>query len=202
MSNPVIPERSKHNYTIEVSEEQKPQRSNGGFKVIAKGATAGAKAAGSVFSDFKKFIDKGNVVNLAVGIAMGTAFTNIVNSLVKDMLTPLIALAGNANLENRFAVLKDPKNVCSGNQTICTTTPEIAQSNGIITLNWGNFINTVIQFFIISLILFFIVKTYCVAFRVKEPPVKTQPCTYCAKDIPITAKRCPKCTSYLEVKQE
>ncbi|KAI9017197.1 large-conductance mechanosensitive channel [Gaertneriomyces semiglobifer] len=174
----------------------------------ATGALKGFKAVNSVFDDFKNFLDRGNVVDLAVGIVMGTAFTAIVTSLVQDLVTPWIGLASQGNLKNNFVILRCPKAndtgvfppvfETAGCKGVWATVAE-AQKAGAVTFNWGNFLETVINFVIISAIIFFIVKVYAATFRRKkaEAPKKTKECVYCCKDIPIKAARCPDCTSTL-----
>ncbi|KAI9096049.1 large-conductance mechanosensitive channel [Phlyctochytrium arcticum] len=169
------------------------------------GALKGAKAVGGVLDNFKEFLDRGNVVDLAVGIVMGAAFTGIVTSLVSDIFTPFISLATSANLANNFLILRCPvtngtdiyplRASCLG---VWKTTAE-AQKAGAVTWNWGNFVQVVINFVIIAIIIFFIIKMYAAAFRRKVPPPKTKSCDFCFKDIPKKAIRCPECTSHIDV---
>ena len=102
-----------------------------------------------MFEEFRKFAMRGNVMDLAVGVVIGAAFTAIVNSLVKDIITPPIGLAmGGIDFSNLFVVLK-------GNHA---TTLQAAQAAGAVTLNYGVFINTIINFIIIAFALFLVVR--------------------------------------------
>jgi len=106
-----------------------------------------------MFKEFREFIAKGNVLDLAVGIIIGAAFTAIVTSFVKDLLTPLIGIAGKSNFENLFAVLK-PGEKDPGPYT----TVELAQKAGAVTLNYGLFLNAVINFILVAVVIFMVVK--------------------------------------------
>ncbi len=100
-------------------------------------------------SDFRAFIMRGSVVDLAVGIIIGAAFTGIVNSLVKDILNPLIGLAvGGIDFSNLFITLKGP---------VAHTLAD-AQKSGAVTVNYGVFVNAVIQFIIVSFAIFWLVR--------------------------------------------
>ncbi|KAF9088864.1 hypothetical protein BGX27_002618, partial [Mortierella sp. AM989] len=117
----------------------------------------GIKQSVSFFADYRKFMDRGNVVDLAVAVVVGTAFTAIVTSLVTDVITPIIALASGKNLQENFVILRKNHNATA----LAAGTPKTrqqAQSLGDITWNWGNFIQTVINFFITSGCVFLIVK--------------------------------------------
>ncbi|KAJ3032560.1 hypothetical protein HDV00_007386 [Rhizophlyctis rosea] len=114
-------------------------------RVIIKPAKRTFKFAGNVVTDFKDFINRGNVVDLAVGIVMGSAFTSIVDSLVKDIIGPVIGLAAGRQLTNQFVLMRgaDPE-ICAENATLCPAagfkTPAQAQTAGAVTWNYGNFI--------------------------------------------------------------
>lgn len=99
--------------------------------------------------DFKAFVTRGNVVDMAVGIVVGAAFTGIVKSLVSDLINPLIGLVtGGVDFSNHFVVLKG-----TGAATL-----EAAKKAGDVTLNYGEFINTLINFFIIAVVIFWLVR--------------------------------------------
>ena len=99
--------------------------------------------------EFRAFIMRGNVIDLAVGIIIGVAFTGVVNSLVKDIFTPIIGLAvGGIDFTNLFVTLKGPSE----------TTLADAQKAGAVTLNIGLFLNTLIQFLIVSFAIFWLIK--------------------------------------------
>jgi large conductance mechanosensitive channel len=111
--------------------------------------------------EFKSFILRGNVVDLAVGIIIGAAFTAIVSSLVKDLFTPLIGLlVGGIDFSNIFVTLKGPSE----------PTLDAAQKAGAVTLNVGVFLNAVIQFVIIAFAIFWVVKVISRFERKQAPP--------------------------------
>lgn len=105
-----------------------------------------------MFGEFKEFIAKGNMLDLAVGIMIGAAFGAVVNSMVADMITPLIGLVGGgANFENLYFVLKDGTG--GPFQTVAD-----AQKAGAVTLNYGLFLNAVINFLVVGFVLFIVVR--------------------------------------------
>jgi large conductance mechanosensitive channel len=120
-------------------------------------------------TEFKAFIMRGNVVDLAVGIVVGAAFTSIVSSLVKDIFTPVIGLlVGGIDFTNMFFTIKGPHEA----------TLEAAQKAGAVTLNLGLFLNAVIQFLIVAFAIFWVVKAIS-RFQRKEdaapaPPTRTE----------------------------
>ncbi|KAJ3272353.1 hypothetical protein HDV01_005787, partial [Terramyces sp. JEL0728] len=140
------------------------------------------------------------------------AFTAIVTSLVSDIFTPLISLAiGSSSLDNAFVLMAcPPLNATQANSKRGTIgqncfasqygTVAAAKTAGAITWNYGSFIQQVINFIIISLIVFFIVKVYAAAFRKKKAPAEetTKDCDFCCKEIPLKATKCCFCTSLLE----
>jgi large conductance mechanosensitive channel len=144
------------------------------------------------FKEFREFIARGNVVDLAVGIIIGTAFTGIVNSLVNDVIMPPIGrLLGNINFSDLFINLSDGE----------YDSLAAAKDAGAATLNYGAFINTLINFLIIALVVFIIIKQINRLKReekVEPPAPTTKDCPYCHTAIPIPATRCPNCTSQLE----
>lgn len=140
--------------------------------------------------EFKEFALKGNVVDLAVGLMIGAAFGNIVSSLVNDILMPPIGLLlGNVDFSNLFISL-------SG--TTYASLKE-AQAAGAPTINYGLFINTVINFLLVALALYFVVRAIN-RFRKEPAPIEpnTKECPYCLSTIPINATRCAHCTSELQ----
>src|SRR5436305_1908209 len=106
-----------------------------------------------MFKEFKEFIAKGNVLDLAIGIIIGAAFTTVVGSFVKDIINPIIGLAGKSNFDNMFVVLKPPAVMPLGG----LTTPDVAQKAGAVTLNYGAFITNAINFLIVAFVVFLIV---------------------------------------------
>lgn len=143
-----------------------------------------------MIKEFKTFIMRGNVLDLAIAFIMGGAFGKIVTSLVNDIIMPPIGLVlGKVDFNNLFISLSG-KHYASLAQ---------AQAAGAPTLNYGTFINTVINFLLVAFALFLLVKQFN-RFRRPAPAAAptTRPCTFCLSDIPIAATRCPHCTSHLE----
>ncbi|KAF9537035.1 hypothetical protein BGW38_010097, partial [Lunasporangiospora selenospora] len=101
-------------------------------------------------------MDRGNVIDLAVAVVIGAAFTAIVTSLVNDIITPILALASGKNLEENFIILRRDESI----QTQEWPTRAAAQKDSALTWNWGNFLQTVINFFIVSACIFILVKVY------------------------------------------
>lgn len=144
-----------------------------------------------MFKEFKEFIMRGNVIDLAVGVIIGGAFGKIVGSLVNDILMPPLGmLLDGVNFSNLYLSL-DGKAYASLAE---------AQAAGAPTLNYGLFINNIIDFVIIALVIFLMVRTIN---RVKKQPapVAAEPtqkdCPHCFTSIPVQATRCPHCTSQL-----
>lgn len=150
-----------------------------------------------MLKDFKAFIMKGNVVDMAVGIIIGIAFGAIVSSVVKDVLMPPIGLAlGNIDFANMLVVIKQ------GSPAGPYASLAAAQAAGAVTINYGTFINTIINFLIIAAVVFFLIvrpiAKMTAAKKVAAPAVPTtKDCPYCATTISIKANRCPNCTSEL-----
>ena len=147
--------------------------------------------------DFKEFAIKGNVVDMAVGIIIGAAFTGVVQSLVKDVLMPPLGLLmGGVDFSEFFIVLKE------GSIPPRYATVSAAQEVGAVTLNYGLFINTAISFLIVAFAVFILIRYINKLKRPEEKPEPVVPsikkCTYCLSDIPVKAIRCPHCTSELE----
>ena len=143
-----------------------------------------------MFEEFKKFAMRGNVVDMAVGIVIGVAFGKIVSSFVNDVLMPPIGkLMGGVDFSNLFI------NLGAGTYE----TLAAAQEAGAATINYGVFVNTVLDFLIVAFAIFMVVK---VMNKMKtEEPAKapdTKACPQCLSDIPIAAKRCKFCASEVE----
>jgi large conductance mechanosensitive channel len=139
-----------------------------------------------MFKEFKQFATRGNVLDMAVGIVIGAAFGKIVNSLVNDLLMPPLGL-----LIKRVDFTELFLNL-SG---VSYPTIEAAKAAGAPTLNYGVFLNTVLEFIIIAFAIFLVVRT---ANRMRaQPSPTTQECSFCRMSIPIAATRCPHCTSQL-----
>lgn len=144
----------------------------------------------SVISEFKQFAIKGNVVDLAVGFVVGAAFGKIVTSFTNDILMPPIGLVlGAVDFSNLFINLSSKHF-----QTIAE-----AKAAGAPTLNYGLFLNTIIDFLIIAFAVFLLVKWVNRLTRSDRPdPPSTKDCRFCRTAIPILATRCPHCTSDLQ----
>ena len=143
--------------------------------------------------EFREFIARGNVIDLAVGIIIGTAFTGIVNSLVNDVIMPPIGLLlGNVDFSNLFFTLKD------GATAGPYATLADAQAASAVTINYGVFINTVISFLIVAFCVFLLIRSLNKLKRKEEAPSAeptTKECPYCFSTISIKATRCAHCTS-------
>jgi large conductance mechanosensitive channel len=142
-----------------------------------------------MFSEFKKFIMRGNVLDLAIGVIIGAAFGKIVTSMVNDILMPIVSLAtGKVDFSNLFVALNGQHY-----ETLAD-----AKKAAAPTLNYGLFINTVIEFVIIALVIFLVVKQVNRLMKpAPAPATSTKPCPECCTAIPLGAKRCPACTSVL-----
>jgi len=148
-----------------------------------------------MLEEYKTFAIRGNVIDMAVGIIIGAAFGTVVQSLVKDVLTPPLGLlTGGSDFANLFLVLRE------GTPDAPYATLQAAQSAGAVTVNVGTFINAVISFLIVSFAVFLLVR-YINQLRAPDegpPPPKTiKKCPYCVSDVPVQATRCPHCTSEL-----
>jgi len=150
----------------------------------------------ALMKEFREFAVKGNVVDMAVGIIVGAAFGTIVKSLVDDIIMPPIGLLlGNVDFTDLFLVLKAGEAVTPPYETLAA-----ARSAGAVTLNYGQFLSTVITFLIVSWSVFLLVKSINRLRRQEEvaPVAPTdKSCPFCTMSIPVTASRCPHCTSEL-----
>ncbi|MDP2919180.1 MAG: large conductance mechanosensitive channel protein MscL [Dehalococcoidia bacterium] len=150
-----------------------------------------------MFKDFKAFIMRGNVVDMAVGVIIGAAFGAIVGSVVKDVLMPPIGLAlGKVDFANLFVVLKE------GTVTGPYASVAAAQAAGAVSINYGVFVNTIINFLIIALVVFFLIVRPIAKMQTPKKEAApaapaTRECPFCFSNIPIKATRCPNCTSQL-----
>jgi large conductance mechanosensitive channel len=149
-----------------------------------------------MFQEFRKFILRGNVIDLAVGVIMGGVFNAVVKSFVSDVLMPPIGLLlGQVDFANLFVTLKlgDPGGPYA--------TLVDAQAAGAVTINYGAFINTIVSLVITGFAVFLMVRGVNRLKREQPaPPAEptTKKCPFCATEIPIPATRCPHCTSQLE----
>ncbi|RLD09405.1 MAG: large conductance mechanosensitive channel protein MscL [Chloroflexota bacterium] len=149
-----------------------------------------------MFKEFKNFALRGNVLDMAIGIVIGSAFGTIVKSLVNDVIMPPIGLVlGGVDFTNIHALLK------AGDPVGPYATLADAQAAGAVTINFGLFINAIISFLIIAFVLFLIVRGINKLHHEEEAAPAaptTKECPYCATTIPLQATRCPHCTSQLE----
>lgn len=147
------------------------------------------------FGEFKDFIAKGNVIDLAVGVIIGGAFQAIVNSLVNDIVSPVISLATKGvNFADKFFLLTTDE--------VTFQTAEAAKEAGYATLNYGAFITAVINFLIMATVIFLLVKGINKVSEIgkkkeEEAPAEptTKVCPFCQSEISIKAVKCPNCTS-------
>ena len=148
-----------------------------------------------MLKEFRDFVMRGNVLDLAVGVIIGTAFNAIVKSLVNDLLMPPIGLLlGRVDFGNLLLVLK------VGDPSAPYATLADAQAAGAVTINYGVFVNTIVSFVITAFAMFVVIKAVNQLKRKEEapPPEPTdKDCPYCFTKIPIKATRCPHCTSQL-----
>lgn len=145
-----------------------------------------------MLKEFRDFAMRGNVMDLAVGVIIGTAFGKIVTSFVNDIIMPPIGmLLGNVDFSNLFISLNRQPYASLAD----------AQAAGAPTLNYGLFINTVLDFLIVAAVIFLMVRAIN---RLSDPKASptTKECPYCISAIPIQATRCPHCTSELKAKKK
>ncbi len=147
-----------------------------------------------MLKDFKAFIMRGNVVDLAVGVIIGAAFGAIVKSLVDDIIMPPIGLAtGGMDFSNKFIVLRDGAKAAAPYASLAD-----AKTAGAVTMNYGVFVNQIVTFLIVAACIFMIVRMVSrLQPAAPSGPPTTKPCKFCATAIPIAAQRCPNCTSQL-----
>jgi large conductance mechanosensitive channel len=142
-----------------------------------------------LLKEFRDFAMRGNVIDLAIGVIIGAAFGKIITSFVNDVLMPPIGLLlGNVDFTDLFISL---------NRQPYASLAE-AQAAGAPTINYGLFINTIIDFLIVAVVIFMMIRTIN---RLQRPPtaeVTTRECPYCFSTIPLKATRCPHCTSELQ----
>jgi large conductance mechanosensitive channel len=145
-----------------------------------------------MWNDFRAFIMRGNVVDLAIGVIIGAAFGRIVSSLVSDIIMPPIGLLlGQVDFSSIFITLSSHH----------YDTIAAAKAAGAPTINIGVFINAVIDFLLVAFVVFLVMR-YVNKMLPKAPPpaATTKDCPYCISAIPLAATRCPNCTSQLPAK--
>jgi len=147
-----------------------------------------------VLKEFREFAIKGNVVDMAVGIMIGAAFSTMVKSLVDDVIMPPIAmLTGGLDFSSKVIVLRE------GTPGGPYDTPDAAQEAGAVVIRYGQFLNNIIALLIVAMVLFFLVRWVNRLRRPETPPAPTtRACPYCRSHINEKATRCPECTSEIE----
>jgi large conductance mechanosensitive channel len=142
-----------------------------------------------VLKEFKEFALRGSLLDMAIGIILGAAFGSVVTSLVNDILMPPLGLLlGRVNFSNLFINL-------SGGEYASLAE---AQAAGAATINYGVFINSVINFLLVAFAVFLLIKQVNRLRRAEAPPPPTtKECPFCCSAIPLAATRCPACTSEL-----
>lgn len=149
------------------------------------------KKTGKAINEYKEFALKGNILDMAIGVVIGTAFTSIVNTLVSSVITPIIGLLTNkVDLSALFVTLHGPK----------MNTIAEAKAAGALVLSYGELLNAILYFFIVSFTLFIVVK-FIKKGKKNEKKVEeetTKVCPYCYSKVPIKASKCAFCTSSLE----
>jgi len=153
-------------------------------------AKAAAEGAGSLLKEFKEFISKGNVLDMAVGVIVGGAFNTIVQSLVNDIIMPVISLAtGKIDFSNLFISLNGEKYASLA----------AAQEAGASVFAYGSFIQNILQFLIVAFALFMVIKGIN---KLQKPAPEAAPttkiCPFCKNEVPLEATRCGFCTSELK----
>jgi len=147
-----------------------------------------------MLKEFKEFAVKGNVIDMAVGIIIGTAFGKIITSFVNDVVMPPIGLLlGKMDFTNLFLPLSDAAYASLAD----------AKKAGAPTLNYGLFLNTVLDFLIVSFVIFLVIRQLnAVKKRLEKPAPPAEPvqkdCPFCISKIPVKAVRCPHCTSEIK----
>ena len=147
-----------------------------------------------MWKEFKAFMLRGNVLDLAIAVVIGGAFGVVVKSLVDDVLMPPIGMAlGHVDFTNLYVLLKDGPKSPPPYATLAD-----AKAAGAVTLGYGAFLNNVLVFVVVALAVFVVMKA---AMRFQKKPVAAPPdtkaCPFCAMVIPLVATRCPHCTSPL-----
>ncbi|MBN1151133.1 large conductance mechanosensitive channel protein MscL [candidate division WOR-3 bacterium] len=148
-----------------------------------------------MLKELKEFAVKGNAIDMAVGIIIGAAFGAIVQSIVADIIMPPLGLLiGKVDFSNLFILLQN------GNPAGPYSSLANAQTAGAVTINYGNFVNILIRFLIVSFVVFILVKNINRLKRQEKTVAETnaKECPFCFSQIPVKATRCPYCTSEIK----
>jgi len=144
-----------------------------------------------MFKDFKAFIMKGSILELATAVVIGAAFGGVIKSLVDDVIMPPIGLAlGKVDFANLYILLQDGAKAAPPYATLAD-----AKAAGAVTIAYGAFINSVLGFLIVAAAIFLVLRAANRMIK-KAAPI-TKDCPFCISSIPLAAKRCPSCTSQL-----
>ena len=136
--------------------------------------------------EFREFVMRGNMIDLAIGFILGAAFGKVVTSLVTDILMPPVGLAlGRVDFANLFISLNGQR----------YPTLQAAKTAGAPTINYGIFFNTILDFIVVAFVIFLVVRQIN---RMRRESPTTRECPYCASLIPLKATRCPSCTSQVQ----
>lgn len=143
---------------------------------------------------FRDFVMRGNVIDLAVAVIIGAAFTKIVNSLVEDIIMPPIGLLlGNVDVNNLFSVLKEGTKAAAPYATLAD-----AKAAGAVTLNYGLFLSTIVTFLIVAFVVYMMVRSVArLGPKKADAAVTTKECPYCLSKVPLKATKCAFCTADL-----
>ncbi len=147
-----------------------------------------------MWQDFKAFVMRGNVMDLAVGVIIGAAFGAVIKSLVDDVIMPPIGLAtGGVDFGEKYVLLKEGAAAAGPYASLAA-----AKAAGAVTLNYGAFVSTLIAFMIVALVIFMLVRALNRMYqRPAEATPDTKPCPFCTMTVARAATRCPNCTSQL-----
>jgi len=144
-----------------------------------------------MFKDFKAFIMKGSILELATAVVIGAAFGGVIKSLVDEVIMPPIGLVlGKVDFSNLYILLQDGAKAAPPYATLAD-----AKAAGAVTMGYGLFLNSLIGFFIVAAAIFLVLRAASRMIRKAAP--STKDCPFCVSSIPLAATRCPNCTSQL-----
>jgi large conductance mechanosensitive channel len=144
-----------------------------------------------MFKDFKAFIMKGSILDLAAAVVIGAAFAAVIKTLVDDVIMPPIGLLlGKVDFSNMYILLQDGAKAAPPYATLAD-----AKAAGAVTIGYGLFLNSLIGFLIVALAIFLVLRAANRMIQKAAP--STRDCPFCISSIPVAAKRCPNCTSQL-----
>jgi large conductance mechanosensitive channel len=143
---------------------------------------------------FRDFVMRGNVLDLAVAVIIGAAFTKIVNSMVEDIIMPPIGLLlGKVDFTNLFVVLRDGTKAGPPYTTLAE-----AKAAGAVTMNYGMFLSNIVTFLIVALVVYLMIRSVTrLGPKKADAPATTKDCPYCLSKIPLKANKCAFCTADL-----